>query len=198
MKRGKSFTVSGIAILVLCVVAWIIWRRDEQKTPLPLPQMIPTVCKGERFTGQVVGVSDGDTVDVMRGGAAARIRLYGVDAPEKAQAYGQRAKEFTSDQAFRKVVTVCVTDRDRYGRLVADVTLPNGHSLNRELVAAGLAWWYRRYSSDRSLGVLEEEARMAHRGLWVDRNPTPPWDWRKEGRSDEGKSRAAEKRASKR
>jgi micrococcal nuclease len=180
MRRIRSFTVTGAAILALLAVAWVIWSRDERKAPLPLPQPIPPVCKGESFAGEVVGVSDGDTVDVMRAGAAVRIRLYGIDAPEKAQAFGRRAKEFTSDLAFRKVVAVCVMDRDQYGRLVADLTLPNGRSLNRELVAAGLAWWYRRYSSDQSFGVLEQEARAAQRGLWADRTPTPPWNWRKE------------------
>ena len=67
-----------------------------------------------------------------------------------------------------------------YYEMVADVMLPDGRSLNRELVAAGLAWWYRRYSSDQSIGALEQGARNAHRGLWSEDNPTPPWDWRKE------------------
>src|SRR5262249_19157685 len=122
----------------------------------------------------------GDTVDVIRDGAAVRIHLHNIDTPEKRQAFGRRAKEFTSDLVFRKIVTVCVMDRDRYDRLVADVMLPDGRSLNRELVAAGLAWWYRRYSSDQSIGALEQEARNAHRGLWSEENPTPPWDWRRE------------------
>ncbi len=69
-------------------------------------------------------------------------------------------------------------DRDRYGRTVGVVLLPDGRSLNHELVRAGLAWMYRRYTNDQSLSDLEEEARLARRGLWVDANPIPPWEWR--------------------
>lgn len=70
-------------------------------------------------------------------------------------------------------------DTDKYGRTVADVILPDGRVLNRELVSAGLAWWYRRYSQDKSLRQLEEQARSAKRGLWADPNPIPPWCYRK-------------------
>ncbi len=130
------------------------------------------------FTGRVVGVSDGDTITVMHNGKGERIRLHGIDCPEKRQAFGNRAKQFTSKLAFGKTVTVQVVDRDRYGRTVGVVLLPDGRSLNHELVRAGLAWMYRRYSNDQSLSDLEEEARVARRGLWVDTNPIPPWEWR--------------------
>src|SRR5262245_38514158 len=108
MKRIQSFIVVGLVVAVLCGVVWVIWRRNDQKTPLP--QTIPVVCNGESFSGEVVSVSDGDTVDVMRDSAAVRIRLHSVDTPEKGQAFGQRAKEFTSDLAFQKIVTVCAVD----------------------------------------------------------------------------------------
>src|SRR5712691_7992763 len=107
------------------------------------------------FTGRVVGVADGDTIKVMHNGKAEKIRLHGIDCPEKAQPFGSKAKQFTSGMVFGKTVTVHVTDMDRYGRTVADVILPDGRVLNRELVAAGLAWWYRQYSRDKSLGQLE-------------------------------------------
>jgi len=79
---------------------------------------------------------------------------------------------------FGKSVTVQVLDRDRYGRTVGVVLLPDGRSLNHELVRAGLAWMYRRYTNDQSLSDLEEEARVARRGLWADPNPIAPWKWR--------------------
>ncbi len=69
-------------------------------------------------------------------------------------------------------------DRDRYGRTVGVVLLQDGRSLNRELVRAGFAWMYRRYTNDQNLSDLEEEARLARRGMWVDANPLPPWEWR--------------------
>jgi micrococcal nuclease len=127
----------------------------------------------------VVGISDGDTIKVMHNGKAEKIRLHGIDCPEKAQPFGTKAKQFTSEMVFGKTVTVHVTDTDRYGRTVADVIVPDGRVLNRELVAAGLAWWYWQYSKDASLGKLETEARAARRGLWADPNPVPPWCYRK-------------------
>ncbi len=130
------------------------------------------------FTYKVVGVSDGDTITVLHDGKAERIRLHGIDCPEKRQAFGNRAKQFTSTLVFGTTVTVQVMDRDRYGRTVGVVLLPDGRSLNHELVRAGLAWMYRRYTNDQGLSDLEEEARVARRGLWADANPVPPWAWR--------------------
>lgn len=131
------------------------------------------------FSGRVVGVTDGDTIKVLHNGKAEKIRLHGIDCPEKAQPFGTKAKQFTSEMVFGKTVAVQVTDTDRYGRTVADVILPDGRVLNRELVASGLAWWYRKYSKDESLGQLEGKARSAKRGLWADPNPMPPWCYRK-------------------
>ncbi len=99
------------------------------------------------FTGRVVGVADGDTITVLHNGKGERIRLHGIDCPEKRQAFGNRAKQFTSNLVFAKTVTVQAVDRDRYGRTVGVVLLPDGRSLNHELVRAGLAWMYRRYTN---------------------------------------------------
>ena len=131
------------------------------------------------FSGRVVGVSDGDTIKVLHSGKAEKIRLSGIDCPEKRQAYGNKAKQFTSEMVFGKTVTIQDHGVDKYGRTLGDVILPDGLSLNRELIKAGLAWWYRKYSKDQSLGTLEEEARTAKRGLWADPEPVPPWCYRK-------------------
>jgi micrococcal nuclease len=135
------------------------------------------------FPGKVVGVSDGDTLTVLRADRTpVKVRLYGIDAPETGQDFGSRAKHAGSDLAFGKVVTVRPVDTDRYGRTVAEVILPDGRSLNREMVRQGMAWWFRKYApADRDLSALEAEARAAHRGLWGQPNPTPPWDWRRGG-----------------
>lgn len=131
------------------------------------------------FTGRVIKVSDGDTIQVMNNNVAEKVRLNGIDSPESGQAYGRQAKEFTADLVAGHVVTVEIRDTDRYGRTVGDVILLDGKNLNREIVRAGYAWWYRKHSNDGSLGQLEEEARSARRGLWQDsRPPTPPWEWR--------------------
>lgn len=130
------------------------------------------------FQGKVITVIDGDTIDVLHNNQPERIRLNGIDATEKGMAYGQAAKEYVLDMAALKTVTVHVTDTDRYGRTVGDVILPDGRNLNREIVQAGYAWWFKKYSKDASLGELEEGARIARKGLWRDPKPIPPWEWR--------------------
>jgi endonuclease YncB( thermonuclease family) len=96
------------------------------------------------FSGKVVAIADGDTIKVMHNGVAGWARLWGIDCPESKQPFGTRAKQFTGDSAFGKEVSVRVRDVDRYKRTVAEVILPDGRNLNRELVRAGLAWRYQR------------------------------------------------------
>ncbi len=139
--------------------------------------LLPIVAYAE-FVGKVVGVIDGDSIRVMHEGKAEQIRLIGVDCPEKRQPFGTRAKEYTSELAFGKEVTVYGKSRDRYGRTLAEVLLPDGRSLNQALLSAGLAWWFRKYSKDLRLGELERQARNDKLGLWAEPNPMPPWDWR--------------------
>lgn len=131
------------------------------------------------FDGKVVGVLDGDTVEVLHDNKPERIRLNGVDCPEKSQAFGRQAKEFTSNRCFGKVVDVQSLGHDRYGRTIGEITLSDGKDLNHELVTAGLAWWYKKYApEDKVLEKLEQTARREKRGLWVDENPIAPWDYR--------------------
>ena len=139
--------------------------------------------------GRVVRVRDGDSIVVLRGGVGVEVRLDGIDCPELAQAFGRKAKNFTSGLAFGKSVRLSGKGKDRYGRELADVLLPDGRSLNRELVSAGFAWWYRKYSSDRGLESLEQAARKARRGLWADSGPVPPWDFRVRGSGPPGRER---------
>ena len=137
----------------------------------------------EEFTGKVVAVTDGDTIKVLRAGKQVRVRLSGIDCPEKRQAFGNRAKRFTSDLVFAKQVTVKVMDVDRYKRIVGEVILKDGTNLNHALVRAGLAWWYQRYApGDHELERLEKSARENKRGLWADPDPVPPWEFRKRRR----------------
>ena len=133
----------------------------------------------EEFSGKVVGVSDGDTIKVMRLGRAERVRLYGIDCPENGQAFGNRAKQFTSQMVFGENVVVKTHGCDRYGRILGDVFLPDGRSLNQELVKNGFAWLFRKYSNDEKLAKLEGEAKAAKVGLWADPHAIQPWDYRK-------------------
>ncbi len=154
------------------------------------PAQPPRAVVREVFSGKVVGVSDGDTLSVLRTSdsgelRAVKVRLDGVDCPESAQAFGRRAKQMSRSLCYGKEVRVEVRDVDRYSRLVARVVLPDGRDLSKELVRAGLAWWYRQYSSDAELEALEAEAREAGRGLWVDEAAarTPPWTYRQASRT---------------
>jgi micrococcal nuclease len=141
------------------------------------------------WEGKVVGIGDGDTVRVMHRGTAEKIRLYAIDCPERGQDFGTRASQFTSEMVFGKTVTVEPVDKDRYGRTVAWVSV-DGKSLNKALVGAGLAWWYRFHAPDnRELAKLEEDARNDKRGLWSLPNPVPPWKFRRSNRDRDERHR---------
>lgn len=131
------------------------------------------------FTGKLVKVLDGDTVEVLHDGKAERIRLAQIDCPEKNQPFGQAAKKYVLEIAAQKIVTVQVDTVDRYGRTVGEVFLPDGSNLNKQIVGAGYAWQYKRYSKDSEYGVLESHAKAAKAGLWQGMNPIPPWEWRR-------------------
>jgi endonuclease YncB( thermonuclease family) len=159
-------------------------RGFKQNTLFPflvlLVLSIPTSSHADSFRGKAVGISDGDTISVMRRGRAIKVRLHGIDCPEKKQPFGTRVKRYTSDMAFGRQVTVQAQNTDRYGRIVGEIILPDDSSLSKELVFVGLGWWNRKYDpNDRALKALETGVRGAKRGLWVDKNPIPPWEWRR-------------------
>lgn len=138
----------------------------------------------ESIEGRVVGVTDGDTVKVLTAGnVQERIRLAGIDAPERSQPFGQVSKQHLSDQVFERTVTVEWDKRDRYGRLVGKI-LVAGQDANIEQIRSGLAWHYKKYASEQTpedraaYGLAEQEAQEAARGLWSEPAPTAPWDWR--------------------
>ena len=129
------------------------------------------------FVARVVGVADGDTITVLQDHQQIRIRLDGIDCPEGGQAFGKRAKQFTSELVFAKDVTISPRDVDRYGRTVARVSVGDT-DVSLELVRAGFAWHYKRYSADPILSKAEIEARNAKAGLWADPHAIAPWDFR--------------------
>lgn len=143
--------------------------------------LVSLVAASEPISVKVVGVSDGDTITVLdANNTQGKIRLHGIDCPEGGQAFGAKAKEFTSESAFGKTVSVDILETDRYGRFVATVKLPDGKSINDELVKAGLAWWYQQYAPDDAiLKASEAEAKASNRGLWSDTSPIAPWEFRK-------------------
>lgn len=142
----------------------------------------------DTLDGRVVGVTDGDTITVLDGQKIEhKIRLMGIDSPEKAQPFGQNAKQSLSDLVFGRTVAVDWQKLDRYGRIVGKVVV-GGLDANLEQVRRGLAWHYKKYASEQdpldraSYSQAEIEARNGQRGLWADPMPVPPWDWRKSRR----------------
>ncbi len=141
--------------------------------------LVAAAATAQTFSGQVVKVVDGDTIEVLEGQQVRRVRLVDIDCPEWTQPYGQRARNATVRLALHKTVSVQRTGLDPNGRMLAEVILPDGRNLNRELVKEGLAWRYPHRSLDSTLAGLEAQARAARLGLWADPHPVPPWEFRR-------------------
>lgn len=130
---------------------------------------------------KVIGVKDGDTFVVLMGGKEQTIRLAHVDCPEKKQPFGNKAKQFVSELCFGKYVTLIHNNKyDKYKRIIAEVILENGTNLNKELIKNGLAWHFKKYSSNIEYAELEIKARNQKIGIWSEANPIAPWEWRQQ------------------
>lgn len=130
------------------------------------------------FIGKAVSVSDGDTLHVLDDAKREHtIRLAGIDAPERKQDFGTVARDRLAELTKGKAVAVLAGKPDKYGRTLARIEV-EGQDVGHRLVAEGLAWHYVRFSDDATLADAEAEARAARRGLWADKAPVPPWDWR--------------------
>jgi endonuclease YncB( thermonuclease family) len=134
------------------------------------------------IVGEVVGISDGDSFKIkLSDNEVIRVRLAYVDCPERGQDFYQKAKNFSSDQIFKKSVRIEVTDTDRYKRKVG-LLYYDDKILNEELLRKGFAWHYTRYSNDAKLQQLEQEARQKKIGIWSIKNQMPPWEFRNQQR----------------
>lgn len=141
-------------------------------------------ARAETLTGFVVGIADGDTITVLDARRQQhKIRLAGIDAPEKGQPFGDRSKQNLAAMVFNKSVNVEWDKQDRYGRTVGKVMV-NGVDANLEQVKAGQAWWYEQYRREQSpedqrrYANAEQDARVRRVGLWRDSLPVAPWDFR--------------------
>lgn len=146
----------------------------------------PLTGHADKFKGRVQVVSDGDTVTLTKGigKKKVKVRLLGIDCPEKNQRYGRSAKSSLARKILGKTVTIEWKKRGPYGRIIGKI-LYNGRDINLALVKEGSCWWYKRYArnqtrKDRNLyRNAELAARKKRIGLWASSNPTPPWEWRK-------------------
>jgi endonuclease YncB( thermonuclease family) len=145
-------------------------------------------ASAEPLVGWVVGVTDGDSITVLDASKVQhKVRLSGIDAPEKSQPFGNRSKESLSELVFKKSVTVDGDKKDRYGRSVGKV-IANGLDVNLIQIERGMAWFYRQYQREQSpedrklYDAAEAEAKRVQLGFWRDEEPMPPWDYRKSKR----------------
>ena len=170
-----------------------VWRHNPVMRLIAITLfLLGMACQAGTIEGRVVGVADGDTITVLVDSHTQhKIRLAGIDAPEKSQPFGQRSKESLSDLVFSKIVTVETGKTDRYGREVGKV-LVEGIDANLVQVKRGFAWHYKAYEREqapterRAYSDAESAARAAQRGLWKEAEPVPPWKYRKARRGDQG------------
>lgn len=155
-----------------------------------------SLLHAETIVGQVVAVSDGDTIKVLDDSKKLFvIRLMGIDAPEKAQPFGQRAKQSLSELVFQSRVEIQWFKRDHYERVVGKVFRADGTDVCLEQIARGMAWHYKQYAKEQSFEdrqkymQAEEAAKVAHAGLWTDPQPDSPWEWRRKNQKVMEKSK---------
>ena len=147
--------------------------------------ILTTTINAETLTGRVIGIADGDTLTLLDATKTQhKIRLSGIDSPEKSQPLGQYCKKSLSELAYDRVATVESSKLDRYGRVIGKVWVES-QDVNLEQIRRGCGWHYKKYQNEQSLddrlsyNSAEESARANRAGLWADKDPVPPWDWRK-------------------
>ena len=132
------------------------------------------------LTGKVIKIVDGDTYDILLDNhTTKRIRMEGIDTPERGMAFYKVAKDYLATLCFEQTVRIVPTNTDRNGRVIAKTFLANGSEVGLLMVEAGYAWHFKKYSSDIQLANAETASRNKKIGLWVDEMPIAPWDWRK-------------------
>jgi micrococcal nuclease len=135
-----------------------------------------TLKKGNKYSGKVISIIDGDTYDVLiQHNKTIRVRMEGIDAPEKGMPFYRVSKNYLGKLCFKKNVKIEVTSIDATGRYLAYTYLDDGTELSHEMIKSGLAWHFKKYNSDPILSNLEVEARSLKIGLWIDKDPMPPW-----------------------
>ena len=146
---------------------------------------LTATSNADTLTGRVVGIADGDTLTLLDAtNTQHKIRLSGIDSPEKGQPFGQVCKKSLSGLAYDRVAVIESNKLDRYGRVIGKV-LVNGQDVNLEQVRRGCGWHYKKYQNEQilddrlSYNAAEESARASRVGLWTDNEPMPPWEWRK-------------------
>lgn len=172
LERRKLLLFLSLFLLIACT------SRSERKHT----ENIPTDGTAK---GRVVRIIDGDTYDLLTADRRKyRVRMYGIDTPEKGMPYYRVAKKYLKQLCFDSIVSIQTSKRDIYDRIISFTYLSDGREVGAEMIRAGMAWHFKRYNDDVELARLEQEAKSNHLGLWKESNPTPPWVERKKRRKD--------------
>lgn len=156
-------------LLIFLVLISFSCNNESKKEEIP-----------NEFIAKVIGVKDGDTIEVLYEKNPIIIRFEHIDCPEKKQPFGKKAKQFVSDNIFGMNVRIISKGKtDRWKRLIAVVELENGENLNKKLVQNGLAMHFKKYSKDNSYDLVEREAEKNKVGIWSQKNMIEPWNYRK-------------------
>ena len=140
---------------------------------------LTSVILADELRGKVVSIADGDTITVLDADKKQhRVRLTGIDAPEKKQAFGAKSKDRRGELVAGKDVVVEWKENDTYGRTLGKVR-QGALDINLQMIKDGMAWHYKKYSKSAELSMAEAEAKAGKKGLWVDPNPMAPWEFRK-------------------
>jgi endonuclease YncB( thermonuclease family) len=173
---GRRF-MTGAILVVACLISLSV-------TPRKATHHNGQALRGDVIVGRVVSIADGDTLTVLdKSDLQYRIRLFGIDAPEKTQPFGKQSKKNLADKVFGETVRVEVVDIDRYGREVGRIYLGE-RFINLEQVRDGCAWRYTSYDRHHEFDAAEAAARAQRRGLWSDPHPTAPWEFRHARRTE--------------
>ena len=140
----------------------------------------------KEISGKVIKIVDGDTYDILLvNNTTKRIRMEGIDAPERGMPFYKVAKDYLGSLCFGQVVRIDQKSTDRYGRTIAKTYAADGKELGLLMIEAGYAWHFKKYSSDSQLATAEIAAKNKRLGLWADASPVAPWDWRKKTKAKE-------------
>lgn len=175
MKKNRN---SRVGYLLFCAIVLPVMFLFSCTNP----ESITTNDETNKPAGKVVAVSDGDTFRLLTDEKQTiRVRLHGIDAPEKGQDFSTQSRQVLSELVFGKEVRLEQKDKDRYGRVVA-VVYSNGINVNEEMLRRGMVWHYKEFDKSTAWANLEQKARGTKTGLWQQPSPTPPWQFRKEKR----------------
>lgn len=173
IKTSKYFTLIALVVLGIFQASHIFLGHTQ-------------AADKDTISVKVVGVTDGDTITALTANKQQlKVRLAGIDAPERSQAYGMKARKHLADQIFGKIIELEIRGTDKYKRTLGIVYL-NDQDINELMIKDGFAWFYRKYASSQPeeeaarYEAAEDAARSEGIELWSMKDPTPPWAYRKE------------------